>query len=112
MNIVGYTANLRHWRQSCDQVFAPLKEFAQRLLDDVELFSERGDRNGAEVAYSSCITCLIYLAILCEVICRVDPIARIETWDICDWALRKAGKLTSTVELDDCCHLDLLLGVR
>jgi hypothetical protein len=103
---------LELWRQSCNRVVASLKEFSQGLFDGIGRFRLRGDEVGAEVIGSSCIICLAHLAVLCEVICRVDPIAGTKTFELCDWALRGVGMLTSELHFAEYTHLDLLLGVR
>ena len=60
---------------------------------------------------SSCITCLAHLAILYEVVCRVDPFAG-KAYILFDLALQRLGMLTSELYLDEYTYLDLLLGVR
>ena len=60
---------------------------------------------------SGCIACLAHLAILYEVICRMDPVAG-EMYILCDSALERLGMLTSELHLDEYTYLDLLLGVR
>lgn len=90
---------------------ASLEDFSQRLLISVKQFRERGDNNGADMINSSCIACLAHLAVLYEVVCRADPVAR-EICDLCDLALERLGILTSKLYFNEYTYLDLLLGVR
>jgi len=98
------------WRQSCNRILASLEEFSQNLLDNIKTFREHGDESGASVIGSSCIACLAHLAVLYEVAGRMDPMAR-ETYNLCDSALQRLGKLTSDLRFDEYTYLDLLLGV-
>ena len=59
----------------------------------------------------SCIACLAHLAVLYEVICRVDTGGG-ETYNLCDLALQRLGALTSELHVDEYTYLDLLLAVR
>ena len=61
---------------------------------------------------SCCIACLAHLAILYEVVCRIDPVSGSNSYALCDSALERLGMLTSELHLDEYTHLDLLLGVR
>ena len=60
---------------------------------------------------SGCIACLAHLALLYEVVCRMDPVAG-EMYTLCDSALEELGMLTSELHLEEYTYLDLLLGVR
>ena len=71
----------------------------------------RDDENGVNVIGSSCIACLAHLAILCEVVSRVDPAAEVEMCNLCDSALKGLGTLTSQLHFDEYTYLDLLLAV-
>ena len=104
-------ARLGLWRRSCDRVIASLDEFSQNLLDNVTTFRERGDASGVDVIGSSCITCLAHLAVLYEVVGRMDPDAK-EVYNLCDLALQRLGRLTIDLRFEEYTYLDLLLGVR
>ena len=88
-----------------------LKEFSQKLLDNIKTFRQHGDDNGADVVSSSCIACLAHLAVFYEVIGRADPSAKAEMDDLCDSALQKLGTLSSELQFEEYTHLDLLLRV-
>ena len=60
----------------------------------------------------SCIACLAHLAILYEAVCRTDPTAAPEMYDLWDSALQSLGEVTSKLRVDEYSYLDLLLGVR
>ena len=59
----------------------------------------------------SCVACLTQLAILYEAIARMDPVAEVEMFNLCDSALQRLGMLTSELHFDEYTSLDLLLGV-
>jgi hypothetical protein len=99
-------------RKSCDRMLQSLEEFSQKLLDDIKTFRQHGDKNGADIVSSTCVTCLAHLAVLYEVIGRNDCSAEAKTDDLCDSALRRLGTLTSELHFDEYTYLDLLLGVR
>ena len=98
------------WRQSCDRVLGSLEELSQNLLDKAKTFLEHGDECVVDIIGSSCIGCLAHLAVLYEVVGRMDPVPK-GIYDLCDSALRTLGKLTLDLRFDDWTYLDLLLGV-
>jgi hypothetical protein len=100
------------WRQSCDRILASLEVFSLNLLSNITRFRGLGDKEGADVISNCCITCLAHLAILYEVVCRIDPVSGGKSYALCDSALQRLGTLTSELHLDEYSHLDLLLGVR
>jgi len=89
-----------------------LEEFSQRLLGNIKTFRENGDKSGADVVNNSCTACLAHLAVLYEVVGRMDPVARDEMYNLCDSALQRLGTHTSKPLYDEYTYLDLLLGVR
>ena len=109
-NPTAQDSRLGLWRQSCDRVLASLEEFSQNLLDNIKTFREHGDESGADVIGSCCIACLGHLAVLYEVVGRMDPVAR-DMYDLCDSALQRLGKLTLDLSFGEYTYLDLLLGV-
>ena len=111
-NTTGIGAKHRFWRRSCNQVLGSLEEFSQKLLDNMKRFREHGDRSGADIIGSSCITCLAHLTVLYDVVCRTDPQVTVETYNLCDSALQRLGMLTSKLQFDGYTYFDLLLGVR
>ena len=100
------------WRQACNRILESLDLFSLSVLSNIKRFHTPGDKNGAEVITSTCIVCLARLAILYEVVCRMDPAAGFKLYDLCDSALRRLGTLTSEVHFEEYTYLDLLLGVR
>jgi len=109
-NLLAPDTKLGLWRQSCNRALASLEDFSQHLLSKIKRFRECGDKSGADVISSSCITCLAHLAILYEAVCRTDPVAE-EMYNLCDLALQRLGVLTFELQLDEYTYLDLLLGV-
>ena len=103
-------ARLGLWRQSCDRVLAPLEEFSRDLLENIETFRKHGDESGVDIIGSSCIACLAHLAVLYEVVGRLDPVAG-DMYGLCDSALQRLGKLTLDLRFEEYTYLDLLIGV-
>lgn len=99
------------WRRSCDHLVALLDEYSNTLLHAIERFVEIDDNGGAEMIWSSCITCLTYLTALCELVGRTDPTASLAMNGLCDCNLEKLGRLTEDMRSEEYTHLDLLLGV-
>ena len=100
------------WRRSCDRLIPLLDEYSNTLLRNLQRFIEIGDNTGAEIIWSSCITCLTHLTALCELVGRMDPTAGSKMNRICDCSLEKLGHLTEDMRSEEYTHLDLLLGVR
>jgi hypothetical protein len=82
------------------------------LLRNLRRFIEIDDKIGAEIIWSSCITCLVHLSALCEIICRAEPTASLAMNALCDSNLEKLGRLTEDMRVEEYTYLDLLLGVR
>jgi len=61
---------------------------------------------------SSRIGCLAHLAVLYEVVARMDPVVEVEMYNLCDSALQRLGTHTSDLRFNEYTYLDLLLGVR
>jgi len=99
-------------RQSFDQLVALLDEYSSTLLRHLRWYIETGDNSGAEMVWSSCITCLAYLSALCELVGRTEPNASVTMNGLCDLSLEKLGQLTEDMRSEEYTHLDLLLGVR
>ena len=111
LTLLAPGVELGPWRRSCNQIFASLEECSQSLLGNIKIFREHGDNSGADVISGICVACLAHLALLYEVICRIDPVAR-GMYELCDSALQRLGMLTSELRFDEYTYLDLLLGVR
>lgn len=82
------------------------------LLRNLQRFVDIGDNIGAEIIWSSCITCLAHLSVLCEIIGRTEPTANVAMSGLCDSTLEKLGHLTEELRVEEYTYLDLLLGVR
>lgn len=100
------------WRRSCDQLVALLDEYSDTLLRNLREFVEIGDESGAEIIWSSCITCLAHLTALCELAGRMESTVSLRMNGLCDCNLEKLGHLTEDMRSEEYTHLDLLLGVR
>ena len=73
---------------------------------------EIGDTHGAEIIQNSCVGCLAHLAVLCDLICRLEPNSKPRLDAICDWSLMQLSGLTQGMCFDEYTYLDLLLRVR
>lgn len=100
------------WKQSCDQLIVLLEGCSEDLLHNLRAFIEIEDNSGAEIIWNSCITCLAYLAVLCEFVGRTEPTDGPAMNAICDSSLEKLGRLTEDIRSEEYTHFDLLLGVR
>ena len=100
------------WRQSCDQLITLLDGYSETLLCNLRTFIEIGDNSGAEMIWSSCITCLACLTALCELVGRTEPTASLAMNALCDRNLERLGHLTEDIRSEEYTYLDLLLGVR
>ena len=89
-----------------------LEDFSKNLIENSRTFREQQDESRTEVICSSCIACLSHLAILYDFVCRMDPAAGSEMYELCDSALQRLGMITSEHHFDEYTYLDLLLGVR
>jgi len=98
------------WRQSCDQLASLLDNYSQALLLNLRKFQEFGDKSGAGIIRSSCVSCLAHLAVLCETLCQMEP-AQTELDILCDSALERLSKLAQDMRTEEYTRLDLLLGV-
>lgn len=100
------------WRQSFDHLIALLDGYSDMLLRNLQRFVDIGDNIGAEIIWSSCVTCLAHLSALCELIGRMEPTSNVAMNSLCDSNLEKLGQLTEDLRVEGYTHLDLLLGVR
>lgn len=107
---LAYTSS--QWRQSFDQLISLLDGYSDMLWRNLRRFIDIGDNVGAEIIWSSCITCLAHLSALCEVIGRTEPTASLAMNSLCDLNLEKLGHLTEDIRSEEYTYLDLLLGVR
>ena len=103
---------VKPWKQLCDQLVIRLDEYSDALLRNMRDFLEIEDTHGAEIIQNSCVGCLTHLAMLCDLIGRVEPSSKSRTAAICDSSLERLGRLTQQINRNEYTYLDLLLGVR
>ena len=96
----------------CDELVTPLDEYSDALLRNIRRFLEIGDTLGAEIIQRSCVGCLAHLAVLCDLIGRVDPDSKPQMDTVCDSSLERLGCLTQEMGSGNYTYLDLLLRVR
>ena len=89
-----------------------LDQYSTVLLRNIRMFMEIGDNYGAEIIQSSCITCLAYLAVLCDFVNRLEPNSGPQTNAICDSSLERLVRLTQEMNFDEYTYLDVMLRVR
>ena len=99
------------WKLIYDVVIR-LGEFSDTLLRNIRRFTEIGDGLGAEIIQSSCVGCLAHLALLCDLVGRLEPNSKPRMDAVCDSSLERLGRLTQGVSFDEYTYLDLLLRVR
>jgi hypothetical protein len=89
-----------------------LDNYSQTLLLNLRRFQKLGDKSGAAMIGSSCVDCLAHLAVLCEVLGKIEPAPQTELDTLCDSTLERLGKLAGDMYMEEYTRLDLLLGVR
>jgi len=99
----------RGWKQSCDLLASSLDDYSDMLMIRLGEFDKVGDKEGASIIRSSCITCLAHLAILYNFIGRMEPRARVTVDGLCDAVLDNLGNLSQGMELEEVTLFDLLL---
>ena len=100
------------WKQLCVQLVTRLDEYSDILLRNIRNFLEIGDGQGAEIIQNSCLSCLAHLAILCDLISRLEPNSKPQMDAVCDSSLERLGRLTQGMDFNEITYLDLLLRVR
>ena len=99
-------------KEICAELMTRLDQYSNDLLRNIRMFVEIGDNHGAEIIQSSCITCLAYLAVLCDFVNRLEPNSGHQTNVICDSSLERLGRLTQEMDFDEYTYLDVMLRVR
>ena len=89
-----------------------LDEYSDTLLRNIRRFIEIGDTLGLEIIQSSCVGCLAHLAVLCDLVSRLEPSCKSQADAVCDSSLERLGRLTQEMNFDEYTYLDLLLRVR
>ena len=100
------------WKQILDELVTRLDEYSNALIKNAQKFLEIGDTRGAEIIQSSCVGCLTYLAVLCDLVSQLNPNCKPQMDTICDSALERLGCVTKGMGFDEYSYLDLLLRVR
>lgn len=101
------------WKQLCDELVTRLDECSIALLRSAQRFLEFGDGHGAEIIQSSCVGCLAHLAVLCDLVGRLEPNSKPQMDTICYSSLERLGHLTEGMSFDGYTYtyFDLLLKV-
>ena len=86
------------WKQICDGVVTPLDEYSDTLLRNVQTFVQIGDTQGVDIIRSSCVGCLAHLAVLCDLVGRLEPNYKLLMDAICDSSLKRLGYYLSREE--------------
>ena len=89
-----------------------LDEYSDTLLRNMRISLQIDDRQGAEIIQGSCIGCLAHLAVLCDLIGRLEPNSKPQVDAVCDSSLERLGRLTQEMYFDEYTCFDLLLMVR
>ena len=99
------------WEQICHELVARLDEYSDTLLRNMRNFLHIEDRQGAEIIQSSCVGCLAHLAVLCDLVGRLEPDSKPQMDAVCDSSLERLGRLTQEMRFDEYTYFDLLLMV-
>ena len=100
------------WKEIYDELAVHLDEYSDTLLHNARRFIEVGDSLGAEIIQSSCVGCLAHLAVLCDLVSRLEPDLKPRADAVCDSSLERLGCLTQEMNFNEYTYLDLLLRVR
>ena len=100
------------WKRICDDLVTCIDEYSDTLLRNARTFLQIGDTQGAEIIQSSCVGCLAHLAVLCDLVGRLEPNSKPRMDAICDSSLERLGHLTEEMNFDGYTYFDLLLRVR
>jgi len=76
-------------------------------MENLQRFTELGDGSGVETIWTSCVTCLGYLAALSHLISQGEPILRSSMNDLCDLT-----DLSREVHVEAYSYFDALTEVR
>jgi len=104
--------NPGQWKWICDELVTRLDEYSNALLQNIRRFIEIGDSRGAEIIQSSCVGCLAHLAVLCDLVGRLEHNSKPQMDAVCDSSLVRLGHLTQEMDFDEYSHFDVLLRVR
>ena len=77
------------WEQIRDDLVTRLDEHSDTLLQSVRTFLQIGDTLGAEIIQSSCVGCLVHLAVLCELTSCSEPNSKPRMDVACDSSLER-----------------------
>ncbi|KAF9783456.1 hypothetical protein BJ322DRAFT_153418 [Thelephora terrestris] len=99
------------WKQSCDLLASSLDDYSDMLMIRLGECENVGDKEGASIIRSSCISCLAHLAVLYHSIGEMQPRARTTVDGLCDAVLDNLGNLSQGMELEDVTVFDLVLKV-
>ena len=100
------------WKRICDALVTCLDEYSDALLRGIRESLRIGDNPGAEIIQSSCVGCLAHLALLCNLVSRLEPNSKPQMDAVCDSSLERLGHLTQEMSFEGYTYFDLLLRVR
>ena len=99
-------------KRICDALVTCLDQYSDALLRGIREFLRIGDSQGAEIIQSSCVGCLAHLAMLCNLVSRLEPNSKPRMDAVCDSSLERLGHLTQKMSFEGYTTFDLLLRVR
>ena len=100
------------WEEICNGLVTRLDECSDTLLRNIRRFVETGDTHGAEIVQGGCVGCLAHLAVVCDLVGRLEPNSKPQMDTVCDSSLERLGSLTQETNFEEYTFLDLLLEVR
>ena len=84
--------------QMLDRLVIRLDGYSGTLLRNLRQFPEVGDRRGAEVIRHSCVTCVVHLAMLCNLTSGLESNSKPQIDAVCDSSSERLGHLTQRHE--------------
>ena len=94
-----------------NQLVSILDNYPQTLLSNLWRFQEPQDKSSAGVVRVSCVNCLAHLAVICEVLGRIEPTLQTKMDTLCDPTLEQLGALAQDMCMEEYATFGLLLGV-
>lgn len=105
-------AKAGQWKRICNELVTRLDDYSVNLRRNIRNFLQSGDSRGAEIIQSSCVGCLTYLVVLCDLTSQLEPNSKLKMDAVCDLSLERLSHLTQEMAFDGYSCFDLLLRVR
>lgn len=98
-------------RESRYRLACTLDIYSNALMGNLQRFIELGDRSGAEMIWTCCVSCLGHLTALSHLISQREPALRESMEGLLDLTLNRLGGLSRKVRVELYSYFDVLTGV-